>query len=92
MMLINLISRQEGNGTRDPQSSNADSRPITRNALEKPCPSAEQQMPHSSRNEHESFSPRQKQIVLGAKKGGSRKGHFNRTFQAKWKKTCTWIC
>ena len=30
----------EGNGARDPQSSNADSRRIAQNAMEKPCSSA----------------------------------------------------
>ena len=48
-------------------------------------------MPRSSRNEHEFSLPRQKQIVLDAQKG-SRKGHFKRTFQAKWKETYAWVC
>ena len=26
------------------------------------------------------------------KKGGSRRGHFNITFQAKWKETDAWVC
>ena len=75
----------QGNGScdPDPQSSNANSRLIAQNAFEKPCPRTEPQLPHSYRNEHEFFPPRQRQIVLDAKKGGNKKGNFNRTFQGK---------
>ena len=63
-----FVIRLEGNGLRDLQSSNADSRSIAPNGLENSSPRTEQQVPHSSRKKHEIFSLRQKQIVLDAKK------------------------
>ena len=38
--LDKFVVKLEGNGARDPQSSNADSRRIAQNAMEKLCPSA----------------------------------------------------
>ena len=61
-----FVVRLQGNKTRDPQSSNADY--IAQNTFEKSWPRTEQQVSYSSRNEHELSSPRQKQILLEAKK------------------------
>ena len=52
-----FVVKLQGNGTRDPPSSNADY--IAQNILENPCPRTEQQVPCSSRNEHELSPPRQ---------------------------------
>ena len=62
-----FVVRHQGNGTSDPPSSNADY--IAQNTLEKPCPRTEQQVPCSFPNKQELSPPRQKQIVLDAKKG-----------------------
>ena len=63
-----FVVRLQGNGSRNPQSSDADY--IAQNTLEKPYLRTEQYLPHSSCNEHELFLPGQEQIILDAKKGG----------------------
>ena len=65
---MNVVAHQENENRDDPPSSNADY--IAQNTLEKPCPRIEQQLPRSSRNEHELSPSRQKHIVLDATKGG----------------------
>ena len=87
-----FVVRLQGNKTCDPQSSNADY--IAKNTLEKPSSRTEQQVPCSSRNEHELSPPRQKQIVLDTKKGTEGKiiliEHF--CHNAEQDKTFSLVC